>query len=201
MKHLRERLLLGFFLGGVPLLFVGLVLRPSLRRMDAQRQRMNAASAELQKFPKFTPVRGEEHALLEDPAAPWRRRMPVLQGEGERLAHYHRVVSQTQQAWRRAGFSPLGFRAGWDPIRARFTLGGGLEGGGGEASQGVDAPELQVRGWVLEATFGGGTEQLFRALGVLPQVEPLLEPVGLRWDASLPVPRQSLLLRNLVVTP
>jgi hypothetical protein len=35
----------------------------------------------------------------------------------------------------------------------------------------------------------------------IPRVEPLLEPIGLRWEADPKGLRQYLLLRNLVLTP
>jgi hypothetical protein len=149
--------------------------------------------------PRFTPVRPEERAVLEDPAAGWRRRMPVLTTEQARLAHYDRVVGDLQRAWRVGGTPSLGLRSSWDPIHASFTLPPALGAGAGPASAIPDHPDLSVHGWVLEARFSGDSAQLFKALAQVPRVEPLLEPVGLRW-ASTPAERQqTLILRNLVV--
>lgn len=199
MRHLRERATMAFFLVGLPLAFTFGVVRPCLARMALQRRRLEEISQETKVPPHFVPLRAEERAVLEDPAAGWRRRMPVVVGEQARLAHYDRVVSQVQGAWSRSGAPTLGIRSSWDPIRASFTLAGNLGLGGGEVSTLKDGPALQVHGWVLEARFGGGSDQLFRALAAVPAVEPLLEPVGLRWESTAALRQQSLLLRNLVV--
>ena len=48
---------------------------------------------------------------------------------------------------------------------------------------------------------GGKPDQLFQGLAALGRVEPLLEPVGLRWQSTPERTRQSLLLRNLILAP
>lgn len=199
MRHLKERALLAAVVLGVPVLFGFVVARPILKRIDAFKTRFKEASAELATLPQFQPVSAEEREVLEDAKAPWRRRMPVVQGEQSRLAHYHRVVSELQGAWKAAKVPPLNLRSSWDPIRASFTLPAVALAQEGADPALRDAPELRVQGWVLEAKFPAPTDVLFRALAVVPRMEPLLEPVGLRWEAYPDHRQQSLLLRNLVV--
>lgn len=199
MRHLRERAAMAFFLAVVPLGFTFAVARPGLSRMDLKRRRLEEISQEMKVPPHFVPLRAGERTVLEDPAAPWRRRLPVVMGEQARLAHYDRVVSHLQGAWSRGGTPTQGIRSSWDPIRASFSLAGGLGAGQAEASPAADGPALQVHGWVLEARLGGGSDQLLKALAAVPAVEPLLEPVGLRWESTPALRQQSLWLRNLVV--
>ena len=52
---------------------------------------------------------------------------------------------------------------------------------------------------MLEARVGGQPGKLFQGLEALGRLEPLLEPVGLRWESVPEHTRQSLLLRNLVL--
>lgn len=190
---------MAFFLLGVPLAFHLAVLRPALARMDLLRRRLDEISQEMKVPPSFTPVQPGERALLEDPAAPWRRRMPVVATEQARLAHYDRVVGALQRTWRAEGTPALGLRSSWDPIHASFTLPAAVAGGPGPYSPAQDHPDLLVHGWVVEARFAGGSELLFKALGAVPRVEPLMEPVGLRWASTATERQQSLILRNLVV--
>lgn len=198
-RNLKERLLQAGIVLVVPLLFGVLVARPTLRRIDGHKQRFQAASAEAAAIPQFSSVTPAEREVLDDPAAAWRRRMPVLASEQARLAHYHRVVSTAQRGWKAAGVPVVGLRSTWDPIRASFTLPAAVD--SAEEAKPVlqDSPELKVRGWVVEARFPAPTDALFRALAVVPQFEPLLEPIGLRWESYPDHRQQSLLLRNLVV--
>ena len=183
----------------VPLLFGFLVARPILKRIDGHKQRFNAASNELVSLPPFMPVSPVEREVLDDPSAAWRKRMPVLSSEQARLAHYHRVVSALQRGWKAAGVPAIGLRSSWDPIRASFTLPGAIEAAEAQKPTLTDSPEVSVRGWVVEARFVAPTEVLFKALVLVPQLEPLLEPIGLRWEATPEHRQQSLILRNLVL--
>jgi hypothetical protein len=199
-RNLKERLVQAGIVLVVPVLFGVLVARPTLKRIDGHKQRFNAASTEAASIPQFSVVTPAEREVLDDPAAAWRNRMPVLVDEQARLAHYHRVVSAAQRGWKAAGVSVVGLRSTWDPIRASFTLPPSVD--AAEAPKPVlqDSPDQRIRGWVVEARFSAPTEVLFRALAAVPHFEPLLEPVGLRWESSPDHRQQSLLLRNLVIT-
>lgn len=198
-RNLKERLLLAGVVIVVPLLFGFLVARPILKRIDGHKQRFNEASNELASLSPFSPVSPAEREILDDPSAAWRKRMPVLSDEQARLAHYHRVVSALQRGWKAAGVPAIGLRSSWDPIRASFTLPGVMEAAEAQKQSLADGPEARVLGWVVEARFPAPTEVLFRALVVVPRMEPLLEPIGLRWEATPDHRQQSLILRNLVV--
>lgn len=198
-RNVKERLLLVGVVIFVPLLFGLLVAKPILKRIDALKLRFNQASNDLASLPQFSPVSPAEREVLNDPAAPWRKRMPVLIDEQSRLAHYHWVVSELQRGWKGAGVPVLGLRSSWDPIQASFTLPGAVEAAEAQKQDLQDSPELRVRGWVVEARFAAPTDSLFKALALVPRIEPLLEPVGLRWDATAEHRQQSLILRNLVL--
>jgi len=119
--------------------------------------------------------------------------------DGARLGHYHQVVTELQQTCRQSGIDLVGIRSTWDPIRGSFTLPTLL-------AQGPLPPKEtgtqgRLQGWVLEARVDGPTPQLFRTLEGLPRIEPLLEPVGFRWEADEKGLRQYVLLRNLVLVP
>lgn len=199
-RNLKERLVQAGIVIVVPILFGVLVARPALQRIEGHKQRFNAASSELASLPPFNPVTPGEREVLNEPAASWRKRLPVLANEQARLAHYHRVVSDLQRGWRAAGVPVVGLRSSWDPIRASFTLPGSVEAPEAQTPLLQDNPELKIRGWVVEARFASPTDVLFHALARVPQMEPLLEPVGLRWTAAPEHRQQSLLLRNLVVS-
>lgn len=201
MRHLKERLMLAGLVIVVPIVFGILVVRPILKRIDGYKQRFREASSELEVLPQFMPVSPGEREILDDPKAGWRKRMPVLPGEQARLAHYHRVVSDLQRTWKGVGVSVSTLRSSWDPIRASFTLPNALDSSDSPGPTLSDSAELKVHGWVIEAQLPAPTEALFRALAAVPLVEPLLEPVGLRWESYPEHRQQSLLLRNLVVTP
>ena len=125
-RNVKERLLMAGMVVIVPLLFGFGVARPILKRIDALKFRFNQASSELAALPQFTAISPAEKAVLEDPAAGWRKRLPVLGDEQARLAHYHRVVSELQRGWKAAGVPVLALRSSWDPIRASFTFPGNV---------------------------------------------------------------------------
>ena len=76
MKPLR--ILLGLILILSPVLFWLLLWRPADGRMAANRARIAEAQARTLELPRYSPLSAEESALLEDPAAPWRQRIPKI---------------------------------------------------------------------------------------------------------------------------
>lgn len=198
MKQLRILLVLVLLLG--PALFAWLIWLPSQRRMQAIQARIDEAQTFLRELPRYDPLSAEEAAILESPGAPWKTRIPLIRGDRDRLLHYHRVVTELDRALSGAGLRTLGMRSSWDPIRASFTLGGALApaavpGGQAEPLDGA------LGAWVVEVQLDGPTGGLFTALGRLREVQPLLEPVGLRWESTPERRAQSLLLRSLVTQP
>lgn len=198
----RNRELLGMvaIFGVLPLVFIFLVLLPSRRRVTALKAQQEAIAQRLQELPPVQPLSRAEHVLLDDPSAPWRERIPLLPGDAARLAHYHRVITDLQRAWQKDGIPVAGVRSTWDPIKASFTLPAGLEAVSGLPGD-ATAATGQLQAWVLEAGVGGPSAQLFKAFETLPQVSPLLEPVGLRWEVGPQGKRQTLILRNLILIP
>jgi hypothetical protein len=207
MTPARERLAMGLLFAGLPVLLALLVIRPSLRRQESLRRRIQAANAESVTFQAFTPVGPEEQAFLATPGAPWRSRIPRVGNDAAHLAHVHRVVSQLLARLKARGLSGCSLRATWTPVKADCTLPPQLARGAGNGPDGVDAPECQLAGWVLEVGIPGSPEALFQALAELAGIHPLLEPVGLRWEVATTPDRsraevsQSLLLRNLYLKP
>jgi len=201
MKHLRERMLMAVALVVVPILGVVFGVLPVHRRTAALRQQIQTLNQEDAQLPRFSPPTQAERALLESEQVRVEARIPLLSGDAARLAHYHRVVSGLQGVFQREGLASPAMRSSWDPIRASFTLPGVLE--TGVAHPRTESPRSpgQVQGWVLEVQVPGGTANLFRALARVREPDPLLEPVGLRWDADPEEHRQHLLLRNLVLAP
>ncbi len=195
----REWALLFLVFGVLPALFVGFLLLPSLKRDAAYIERQRAANQRLQELPVVQPLNAEERRVLEDPAAPWRRRIPLIAQDAARLGHYHQVITELQQTCRQSGIQLGGVRSTWDPIRGSFTLPPVLGPGPSLPLEGGNQGRLL--GWVLEARVEGPTPQLFRALEGLSRIDPLLEPVGLRWEGDDKGLRQYLLLRNLVLAP
>jgi hypothetical protein len=204
----RERLLLGLALAALPALIYGLAIRPVSRRIAALKGRIAAARAEARPAEPFTPVTPEERKLLTDPAAPWRARIPMAADEGERLALADRVLSGLAAALRERGARVLAVRARFDPVKADFTPPlEALPRPAPERAAPDSRPEDAMAGWVLELELAGDPGQLFKALGVAAGMEPLLEPVGLRWMA-MPgktnepgATRQSLLFRGYYLKP
>jgi hypothetical protein len=74
-----------------------------------------------------------------------------------------------------------------------------LEGGGYPTEH---IAEGRPEAWVLEAQIADGPLKLFKALEALPKCGPMLEPVGIRWQAGEKGDaRQFLILRNLILVP
>lgn len=199
MKSLR--ILLGLILVLSPLLFWLLVWRPANGRMEANRSRIAEAQAQMLELPRYTPLSPEESAFLEDPAAEWKQRIPMIRGDRDRLAHYNFVITRVSQSFRRSGIRLHGMRSSWDPIHASFTLDRDLATEGFGLPPSGNAQEGVLAAWVLEAQVDGPTEGLFTGLDQLEQVTPLLEPVGIRWEATPERRLQSIWLRNLVLVP
>jgi len=201
MKQNRsgEWILLATMFGVLPALFVAFLLLPSLKRDRVYLERQRAADMRLQELPVIQPLSAQEREILEDPQAPWRRRIPLVAQDAARLGHYHRVITGLQQTLRNSGTGLGGVRSTWDPIKGSFTLPSLLASGPSLPAEGGGEGRLQA--WVLEARVDGPTPKLFRAMEDIPRVEPLLEPIGLRWEADPKGLRQYLLLRNLVLTP
>lgn len=185
--------------GALPMLFVIFLLLPSLRRDAEYLERQRVANQRLQELPTVQPLSAEEKQALGDPAAPWKRRIPFVAHDAARLSHYHQVVTDFQQSCRKAGVNLVGIRSTWDPIRGSFTLPAQLTQGPLLPVEG--GSQGQLKAWVLEAQVEGPTPKLFKAMEGVPQVGPLLEPVGLRWEGDEKGLRQYLLLRNLVLAP
>lgn len=202
MTWTPERMMMaGMVLGG-PILVYLLAIRPQQMKLQRLKARIVQAESQYLESPVFEVLRPEERARLQDPAAPWRRRLRVVNGDVARVAHYHWVVSAWQEASRKCGVPLQDVRSSWDPVKGAFSLPTGTAWDPDLALSSGDTPESKLVGWVLEARVEGGTAQLFRALSGLPAAEPLLEPVGLRWRQFPGEPRrQHLLVRNLVLQP
>ena len=196
-----ERLLLGLIFVVLPALFILFVLLPSRTRMEARKARMVAVEERLRALPTVQPLSAQERAVLGDAGAPWQGRIPFLRGDAERFAHYDAVVSALQGALKRDGVPLRQLRTSWDGLKGSYTLPVDL----GDPQLGLPrertAAAGQLQGWVLDATIGGAPDRLFQAMETLTRVEPLLEPVGLRWESLPSHTRQSLLLRNLILAP
>lgn len=201
MRYQRERLLMGLSLVGLPALLVVLGIYPTQRRSNALRLQIQAAEEAYKVIPAVHGLNPDERRLLDDPKATWRTRLPLVVGDQARLAHYHRVVGALQQGLSRVGTPAGGMRSSWDPIQASFTLAGSLSEPVPDPVSAPDSPSLKVSGWTIEANIPGSTGQLFKALGAVDQVQPLLEPVGLRWTATPDRRDQHLILRNLILLP
>lgn len=199
MRTLRTLLVL--LLGLAPLAFWLLVWRPAQTRMDANRARIAEARLRMLELPRYAPLSEAEVAFLESPAAPWKQRIPMIGGDRDRLAHYHRVVTSVDQAFQRGGLRIHGMRSSWDPIHASFTLDRELA-WGPLAKPAAESPQDgNLLGWVLEVQLDGPTQALFTGLERLGGITPLLEPVGFRWEATPERRAQALWLRNLVLVP
>jgi hypothetical protein len=169
--------------------------------MEADRLRLEAAIQRYQQLPNIQHLTNQERALLEDPKATWRGRIEVVGSDARRLAHYHRVVTDVQRAFKGRGVELTGIRSTWNPILGSFTLPATL--GPATGFEGMEpAPGSgKLQAWVLEARVGGAPTELFKALESLPRIQPLLEPVALRWESDLDQQKQAIVLRNLVIVP
>lgn len=201
MRPLRERLILALIFVVGPLAFILGVLLPAQRRMAALQAEQDRIGQEMAELPRYSPLSDEERKLLSDPTLPWRHRIPLVSGDRQRVAHYYQVVTQLQQALQHAGAPPIGIRSDWEPIHASFTLTGGLATLAQAPPLGQTNADGTLEGWVLEARFSGGVDQLFKAIEAAREPVPLLEPVGLRWEAGPDGPLQAVLFRNLVLVP
>jgi hypothetical protein len=199
MKALRTLLIL--LLSLAPLLFWLLVWRPAQARMDANQARITEAKIRIQELPRYAPLSAEETTFLEDPAAPWRQRIPLIQGDRDRLAHYHRVVTSVDQAFRSGGLRIHGMRSSWDPIHASFTLDRELAWGPTIKAPQETPQEGTLKAWALEVQLDGPTADLFTGLHQVGAIPSLLEPVGFRWESTPERRAQALWLRNLVLVP
>lgn len=210
----RERVAMGLVLAGLPVLIAALIVLPSLRRTDALKRRIQAAHELGREARPFVPVGREERAFLEDPGASWRSRLPVVRGDGARLAQVDRVVSEVSEAFRARGVRIAGMKALLAPVDGAFSLPAGPLRPAFPRRAATDLPEHRVGGWVLEVEVPGATGELFRALAAVGAVNALLEPAGLRWEvdpgrdkgrgrkpAARPGHHQYLLLRNYYLEP
>jgi len=200
----RERLLMALWFAGLPMLLYALVVRPSLGRIEAFRARIHTADLGAREFASFTPVTREERAFLEAPGAPWRSRIEWAGDDAARLSHVNRLVGAVDAALAARGLRIAAMRVAWDPVLADFTLPDHLVPEPLPQPDRPDQPENRVGGLVLEVEIAGSTEQLFQALAAVPEVNPLLEPVGLHWEPTTDPARtgfrQYLLLRNYFLT-
>lgn len=187
--------------GLLPAVFVGLVFLPVKKRMEADRQRLEAAIQRYQQLPNIQPLTSQERALLEDPKATWRGRIEVVGSDARRLAHYHRVVTDVQREFKGRGVELAGIRSTWNPILGSFTLPATLGPATGFEGMEPTGGSGKLQAWVLEARVGGTPTELFKALESLPRIQPLLEPVALRWESDLDQQKQAIVLRNLVIVP
>jgi hypothetical protein len=198
---MRERMLLALIFVVLPLAFILGLLLPAQRRMAALEAEQDRIGREMAELPRYSPLSQDERQLLSDPSSPWRHRIPLVSNDRERVAHYYQVITLLQQALQRTGAPPLGIRSDWEPIHASFTLPTGLGTLAQAPPLGETTAQGRLEGWVLEARFGGGVDQLFKALEAAQEPLPLLEPVGLRWEAAPEGRLQAVLFRNLVLVP
>jgi hypothetical protein len=207
MRPSTERALMGLLLAGLPVLLYLLLIRPSLRRNQALHQRIQAAQAAFANVPPFTPVGQAERAFLAAPQAPWRSRIATVADDGSRLEHVNRVVREVSAVMRANGVRVTAIRAILDPVSADFTLAAPWTEAPAAPKVGTDAPEYQLKGWVLELEIDGAAGELFKAVSALSGLNALMEPVGLRWEAAQATDpgkarhHQFLLLRNLYLKP
>ena len=179
----RERALMLALLAVLPSGLYALLVRPSLKHLEALQARIRRADEACPLHP-FTPVGPDERAVLEPPEAPWRARIPRLDGDRARPAHVDWVVGQANAAFQAGGARIAAMRAALGPVSADCTVPAGLRPGPAPRPSGPDQPECRVAGWVLEVQVGGGVQELFQALAAGSRARPLLEPVGLRWEWS-----------------
>jgi hypothetical protein len=199
-KSSEVALLVGLFMV-LPAVFIFLVLMPTLNRMKEHRGRLETAQEAIRALPDVQPLSAEERKLLEDPKAEWKARIPVVSNDGERLTHYNRVVTDLQRTWKNCGVTTLSMRSTWDPIKGSFTVPESF----GSVPQ--DFPPAYFSGqgtpsaWVIEARLAGKNAPLFTAMEALSKLNPLLEPVGIRWESSPEGPKEMLILRNIILSP
>ena len=205
MKSGMERLLLGLVLvAGPAVYYVGLLV-PELGRHEALHHRIEAAAGAAGAAPAFTPLTAAERESLAAPSAPWRVRIPGVAGDSDRMAYLDAAVVNLNAALAAKGVRAASLRATWGGLEMDFTLPGGLPRRPRALKPVAAGPEGTLAGWVMEVEIAGGTAELFKALSALSRLDPILEPVGIRWGkADDPVPagedparRQTLLVRCL----
>ena len=197
----KPTLVLLALFGLLPVVFIFLVFLPVRKQMAADQARLDAAIQRIQELPTIQPLTFQERALLEDPLATWRTRIPNVATDAQRLAHYHRVITELQREFKARNVTLLGVRSTWAPIKGSYTLPASM---GSMSPVGLMEPERgagQLQAWVLEAQVKGSPVELFKALEGLPGINPLLEPVALRWAMDPSQPKQMIVLRNLVTIP
>lgn len=193
-------LMLVLIFGLLPAAFILFVFLPVRSRMAADRARLEAAVQRNLELPNVQPLTSQERALLQDPNALWRGRVAHVQGDAQRLAHYHRVVTELQRELTRRNVKLLGVRSTWTPIKGSFTLPTGM--GERPSTPLVEQPSAgPLEAWVLEVQIDGSPADLFKALEALPVIRPVLEPVALRWQTDATGRKQVILLRNIVSLP
>lgn len=195
----REWFLLSVIFALLPVLFFFLVVLRGRRNMNEYKARQTAAEQRLQAIVPVQPLSAHERQLLADTAV-WRGRMPFLEGDADRLWHYHHTVTELQKVLKQGGVLTGSVRSSFDPVQGSFTLPAGLSEMPGELVLKTMA-QGKPQAWVLEVSVEGPSTQLFQVLDLLPRVEPLLEPIALRWEATPEGHKQFLILRNLVLVP
>lgn len=196
----RDRYILAAIFVFAPAALIWGVLLPAQHRMAEMRARMDAANAQLETIGHVAPLTEAERRVLEDPKAAWRSRMPLLRDDTGKLEHYTRVITGLQSRLAASGARVEGIRSSWDPIQADFTAPANLAMKGREDAP-PPSPDAVVAGWALEVRIAAPPAALGRALETLPEVDPLLVPAGLRWEAQEGKPFQALILRNLYLAP
>jgi hypothetical protein len=196
----REWFLLGIIFALLPGIFFVFVVLRGRKNMGAFKARQGEIEQQMQAFVPVQPLSAAERQMLADSRAPWRSRMPYLEGDAARLWHYHRTVTQLQGVFRQGGVSTGSVRSSFDPVRGSFTLPSNL-GSLAPEPLGLGGQMGKTQAWVLEISVEGPSAQLFKALDLLPAVDPVLEPLALRWEATPEGHKQHLLLRNLVLVP
>lgn len=200
-KRTKPTLTLITLFGLLPVAFIFLVFLPVRKRMATDQARLEAAIQRSQELPNIQPLTSQERALLEDPSAPWRTRIPLVSTDARRLAHYHRVITDLQREFKARNVALLGVRSTWNPIKGSYTLPPSLGSISSVVPQNSKRGAGQLQAWVLEAQVSGSPADLFKALEALPRINPLLEPVALRWEMDPPKHKQMIVLRNLVAIP
>lgn len=183
-----------------PLGLIWGIVIPAQKKIAAMQARIDEANQKLAVINHVTPLTAEERQVLEDPKAAWRSRMPMLQSDLGKLQHYTRVVTGLQDRFRVAGATVEGVRSSWDPIHADFTSPGPLPFAGIKEAT-APSPDATVAGWALEVQIASPPRSLGLALSAVPKIDSILIPAGLRWEARDGKPFQSLILRNLYLTP
>lgn len=198
-QRAREWVLLSLIFVLAPLVFLVALVLPTWKNIKGYKARQAAAEEQIRALAPVQPLTAEERVLLADPQAAWRLRTPYLADDSARLWHYYQTITELQGVWRSAGISMASLRSSFEPVQGSFTLPAQLQTLPGRPSPDLGQGKLQA--WVLEAAVSGSSDELFQAMKVLPNVGPMLEPVGLRWQTTPDGVQKYLVLRNLVLVP